>query len=71
MTTASLLLYSFSTFRCVPFASPAHENREHGSILLHNYYYDTDLSARRVINILLLLFTRLCLHSFYFYFYFS
>jgi hypothetical protein len=50
----------FKFFRCLPSASPAHENRIHGSILLHNYYFDTVISARQVNIILFLLFARLC-----------
>jgi hypothetical protein len=62
----------FKFFRCVPFASPAHEKQKTRQYIdTYNYYYDTDLSARRVIIILLLLFARPCYTVFTFAFTFA
>ncbi len=47
------------------------KNRDTAVYMLHNYYYNTNLFARWVLILLLLPFTRLLVHSTYFFFYWA
>ncbi len=50
---------AYKFFRCIPSASPAHENRNKGSILLCFKIVLKDFSAERVIYIIIYLFLTL------------